>query len=90
LPRSLDTVSDPEQELAIEAALAGRGGPELPRPVDRTIGDLVDRLAARFLDEVDAADLPLSDGSVIRLAAVDEVEQWLRGCAIRLRAGEHL
>lgn len=84
-------MSDPEQELHIEQALAGRGRPpESPRPVDRSQGDLVDRLAGRLLDEVDTADLPMPDGSVVRIVTVREVEEWLRGAAIRLRAGEHL
>jgi hypothetical protein len=85
-------VSDPEQELHIEQELdrARRGAPSLPRPVDRAPGDLVDRLADRFVDEADTAELPMPDGSVVRIVALSEVEQWLRGAAIRLRAGEHL
>jgi hypothetical protein len=85
-------VSDPEQELHIEQELdrARRGAPSLPRPVDRTVGDLVDRLADRFVDEADTAELPLPDGSVVRIVALGEVEQWLRGAAIRLRAGATL
>lgn len=83
-------MADPEQELHIEQALAGRGVPDTPRPVDRSPGDLIDRLADRFLAEVDSADLPLASGSVVRIVEVAEVEQWLRGCAIRLRAGEKL
>lgn len=83
-------MSDPESELQIERDLAGRGVPEAPRPVDRSAGDLADRLAERFADEADTAELPLPDGSVVRIVSLSEVEQWLRGCAIRLRSGEHL
>lgn len=83
-------MSDPEAELHIEQALAARGVPDTPRAVDRTLGDLVDRLADRAPRELDSAELPLPDRSVVRVVAAGEVEQWLRGCAIRLRAGEHL
>jgi hypothetical protein len=83
-------VSDPESELHIEQALAGRGVPDTPRPVDRSLGDLADRLSRRMHAEVDTADLPLPDGTVVRIVSVSEVEQWLLGCGIRLRAGEHL
>jgi hypothetical protein len=84
-------VSDPDSELRIEQQYAGRGAPpEAPRPVDRTLGDLADRLADRLLDEVESAELPLLSGDSLRIVCVDEVEQWLRGCAIRLRNGEPL
>jgi hypothetical protein len=84
-------VSDPESELRIEDQLAGRGAPpEVPRPVDRTLGDLIDRLADRLAGEVESAPLPLLSGDTLRLVELSEVEQWLRGCAIRSRAGEIL
>jgi hypothetical protein len=83
-------VSDPDSELRVERYLAGRGEHPSRPAIDRTVGDLVDRLADRLPVEADTAELPLPDGSVVRVVALGEVEQWLRGCAIRLRAGEHL
>jgi hypothetical protein len=82
-------VADPESELRVEAALAGRV-PERARPVDRSLGDAIDRLADRLRDEVESAPLPLLSGDTLRIVCLDEVEQWLRGCAIRSRAGEAL
>ena len=81
-------MSDPDSELRIEQQLAGRGVPEAPRP-DHS-ADLIDRLSARLDAEVDSAELPLPDGSVLRVVTLIEVEQWLRGVAIRLRNGEPL
>jgi hypothetical protein len=83
-------VSDPESELRIGDQLAGRGVPHSPRPVDRTLGDLADRLADRLAEEVESALLPLLSGDTLRLVELSEVEQWLRGVAIRLRSGEVL
>lgn len=83
-------MSDPDSDRRIEEQLAGRGVPQAPRPVDRAPGDLVDRLADRLPDEVESALLPLLSGETLRILCLDEVEQWLRGCAIRLRNGENL
>lgn len=76
--------------MPVDLPPTGRGVPDMPRPVDRTIGDLVDRLATRLTDEVESAELPLLSGDTLRIVCVAEVEQWMRGCAIRLRAGERL
>jgi hypothetical protein len=78
-------VSDPDSELRIEEQLAGRGAPH-----DRALGDLIDRLADRLPVEVESAELPLLSGESLRIVCLDEVEQWLRGCAIRRRNGEKL
>jgi hypothetical protein len=82
-------VADPESELRVEDALAGRV-PERARPVDRSLGDAIDRLAGRLRDEVDSAELTVAGGDAVRIVDLSEVEQWLRGCAIRSRAGEAL
>jgi hypothetical protein len=76
-------VSDPDSELRIEEQLAGRGAPP-------ALGDLIDRLADRLPVEVESAELPLLSGESLRIVCLDEVEQWLRGCAIRRRNGEKL
>jgi hypothetical protein len=83
-------VSDPDSELRIEEQLAGRGAPPAPRRHDRALGDLIDRLADRLPVEVESAELPLLSGESLRIVCLDEVEQWLRGCAIRRRNGEKL
>jgi hypothetical protein len=61
-----------------------------PRAVSRPEAELLDRLADLAGDELDSAELPLPDGSVIRVVALDEVEQWLHGLAARARGGTHL
>jgi hypothetical protein len=81
-------VSDPDSDRRIEST--GRGVPEVPRPVDHSYGDLIDRLADRLPGEVESALLPLLSGETLRLVELSEVEQWLRGAAIRSRAGERL
>lgn len=53
-------------------------------------GDLIDRLATRVADEVESAELPLLSGETLRIVCLAEVEQWMRGIAIRLRSGEPL
>ena len=42
------------------------------------------------VDELDTADLPVVDGHTVRIVALSEVEQWLQGCASRVRAGNVL
>jgi hypothetical protein len=39
------------------------------------------------VSELDTADLPVVDGHTVRIVALSEVEQWLQGCATRVRAG---
>ena len=39
------------------------------------------------ISELDTADLPVVDGHTIRIVSLSEVEQWLQGCATRVRAG---
>lgn len=77
----------------------------MPDPVDRTApaappratgavaspdADLLLRLSERLTDEVESAQLPLLDGDTVQIVCVAEVQQWLQGCAVRLRAGESL
>jgi hypothetical protein len=40
--------------------------------------------------EVEAAELEVAGGDTVRIVDLSEVDQWLRGCAIRLRSGENL
>lgn len=52
--------------------------------------DLLDRLAHRLTEEVESAQLPLLDGDTLQIVCVAEVQQWLQGCAVRVRNGEPL
>jgi hypothetical protein len=52
--------------------------------------DLLDRLSARAGEELDTADLTVAGGDVVQIVCLSEVEQWLQGCAVRLRHGETL
>jgi hypothetical protein len=63
-------VSDPDSELRIEEQLAGRGAPPAPRPDDRILGDLIDRLADRLVVEVESAELPLLSGESLRIVVL--------------------
>jgi hypothetical protein len=83
-------VSADDAELRIEHDLAGRGAGYTPTPATRRLVDLIPRLIDRFEQEADTAELPLPDGSVIRVVAVPEVRAWLEGVAVRLRAGAEL
>lgn len=42
------------------------------------------------LHELDAADLPMPDGSAEPIVTVSEVRSWLEGLRVRARAGERL
>jgi len=61
-----------------------------PRAVSRPEAELLDRIADLASAELDAAELPLPDGSVLRIVALGEVEEWLRGLAVRARGGAPL
>jgi len=61
-----------------------------PRAVSRPEAELLDRIADLARCELDLADLPLPDGTVVRVVALPEVEEWLRGLATRARGGTHL
>jgi hypothetical protein len=58
-----------------------------PRAVSRPEADLLDRIADLARHELDAADLPLPDGRIVRVVALDEVEAWVHGLALRARGG---
>lgn len=76
--------------------------PEPPRPPARRTPDpaaLMSGFAAaadvilsllNHVDELDTCDLPIVDGRSVRLVALSEVESWLQGCAVRVRAGNVL
>jgi hypothetical protein len=61
-----------------------------PRAVSRPEAELLDRLGDLARSELDSAELPLADGTVVRIVRVDEVEEWLHGLAARARGGVHL
>jgi len=61
-----------------------------PRAVSRPESELLDRIADLARYELDAAELPLADGSVVRIVRLDEVAEWLHGLAVRARGGSHL
>jgi hypothetical protein len=61
-----------------------------PRAVSRPESELLDRIAELARAELDSAELPLPDGSVVRVVALPEVEEWLHGLASRARGGVHL
>jgi len=61
-----------------------------PRAVSRPESELLDRIADLARAELDSAELPLADGTVVRIVRVDEVEEWLHGLATRARGGTHL
>lgn len=61
-----------------------------PRAVSRPEAELLDRLGELARAELDSAELPMPDGSVVRVVALDEVEQWLHGLASRARGGAPL
>jgi hypothetical protein len=58
-----------------------------PRAVSRPEAELLDRIAQLAGAELDSAELPLADGSVVRIVCLSEVEGWLHGLASRARAG---
>jgi hypothetical protein len=61
-----------------------------PRAVSRPESELLDRIADLARHELDCAELPLADGSVVRIVRLGEVEEWLHGLADRARGGRHL
>lgn len=69
------------------APLPDRAG---ARPEPSPDPDLLNRLSERAGRELDTADLPVAGGDTVQIVCVGEVEQWLQGCAIRLRNGEPL
>lgn len=61
-----------------------------PRAVSRPEAELLDRIAELARAEMDTAELPLADGTVVRIVSLSEVEGWLHGLATRARGGHHL
>lgn len=61
-----------------------------PRAISHSESDLLNRVGDLAGAELDSADLPLPDGRVVRVVALDEVEQWLHGLATRGRSGRPL
>lgn len=42
------------------------------------------------VDELDYADVAVTDGRAVRIVSLSEVETWLQSCASRVRAGNVL
>jgi hypothetical protein len=61
-----------------------------PRAVSRPESELLDRIAELARCELEVGELPLPDGSVVRVVSLAEVEEWLHGLAARARGGTHL
>lgn len=61
-----------------------------PRAVSRPEAELLDRIADLARCELDSAELPLPDGKIVRVVALDEVEGWLHGLSRRAQGGAYL
>lgn len=69
--------------------LAARSSATEPRAVSRPEAELLDRIGDLVRAELDSAELPVPDGSVVRIVVLDEVEEWLHALASRARGGAH-
>lgn len=76
--------------MSADEQQTARSSPSEPRAVSRPEAELLDRLGELARAELDSAELPMPDGSVVRVVALDEVEQWLHGLASRARGGAPL
>jgi hypothetical protein len=73
-----------------DAQQTARSSVTEPRAVSRPEAELLDRVADRARAELDSAELPLPDGTIVRVVALAEVEEWLHGLASRARGGTPL
>lgn len=61
-----------------------------PRAVSPPEAELLHRIGDLARHELDSAELPLADGTVVRIVCLSEVESWLHGLATRAQGGQHL
>lgn len=61
-----------------------------PRAVSRPEAELLDRIAELAHCELDTAELTVAGGDTVRIVCLAEVEEWIRGLAVRARGGTHL